>query len=281
MLKKLRNYWNKMTLPVDKGQEVPVLPLKGIKDYPTASNKEDQASSRVEIDLDGLKKLKIMVDSGDEVNISLAFQLIKGFHLTSLDLDFLIKDRDKRDFICFRNGYLTPFSELNVLDFGRWKQKITTIPTEIAELVLLKRIILPGHHLQTLPAEIKHLHQLEWLNLYDNKIDHLPEEIGELRGLRWLFLRDNYLKTMPPSIGKLKGLIRLNLSNNHLTSLPNEIGGLPLLDELNLNNNRLTELPESIKHLKKLTRLYVKDNPISFKQRGELRFLLPHTKIFF
>lgn len=279
MLKKLRNYWNKLTLPLDEGQEAPVLPLKKVAQL--APKPEKTVLSREPVDKDSLQKLKAMIDSGDEVNISLAFQLIKGLQLNNFELSVLIKDRDKREFICFRNGYLAPFFDLNVLDFGRWKQKVKEIPAEIGELTLLKRIILPGHHLQTLPAEIQNLTNLEWLNLYDNKIDCLPEEVGGLEGLRWLFLRDNYLNTLPSSVGKLKNLIRLNLSNNHITSLPDEVGNLPLLDELNLNNNRLTELPESIKNLKKLTRLYVKDNPISFKQRGELRFLLPNTKIFF
>jgi hypothetical protein len=279
MLKKLRNYWNKLTLPIDEGQEAPVLPLKAVNE-PTLPT-EKAVAPRVPVDKESLQKLKTMIDSGDEVNISLAFQLIKGLQLTSLELSFLIRDRDKREFVCFRNGYLEPFVDLNVLDFGRWKQKVKEIPAEIGELISLKRIILPGHHLNTLPPEIQSLTKLEWLNLYDNQINCLPEEIGGLKGLRWLFLRDNYLETLPESVGNLKNLIRLNLSNNHLTSLPDEVGNLPLLDELNLNNNRLTELPESIKNLKKLTRLYVKDNPISFQQRGELRFLLPNTKIFF
>lgn len=281
MLKKLRSYLNKRAFSLDEGEkDTTILPIHA-KEEGRRSERVKVAGYGQGVDPDVLKKLKNMLESGDEVNVALAFQLIKGLNLSPVDLARLIRDRDKREYLCFRNGYMTPFSDLNVLDFGRWKQKVKEVPGEIGELKFLKRIILPGHHLQTLPEEIEHLKKLEWLNLYDNKIDHLPETIGGLTGLRWLFLRDNFLETLPRSITGLKSLIRLNLSNNKLKYLPNEVGELPLLDELNLNNNRLTELPESLRHLKKLTRLYIKDNPISFKQRGELRFLLPNTKIFF
>ena len=281
MLKKIRNYWNRITLPLDVEQkEATILPIH-TKEEGRSTEEAKAACCKQETDSDILQNLKIMLESGDEVNVALAFQLIKGLNLSAMNLTRLIRDRDKREYLCFRNGYMAPFSDLNVLDFGRWKQKVKEIPDEIGELKLLKRIILPGHHLQTLPEDIEHLKKLEWLNLYDNKIDHLPESIGGLVGLRWLFLRDNFLETLPGSIVGLKSLIRLNLSNNQLKYLPNEVGELPLLDELNLNNNGLTELPESLRNLKRLTRLYIKDNPISFKQRGELRFLLPNTKIFF
>lgn len=234
-----------------------------------------------EITPDIIQKLKTMIRSGDEVNITLAFQLMKGLNLKNRDLEQIVKDRDKRDYLCFRNGYMAPFADLNVLDFGRWKQKVKEVPYEIEELTNLKRIILPGHHLTTLPEAIGNLKKLEWLNLYDNRITSLPEAVGGLKGLRWLFLRDNFLERLPSSVGSLKNLIRLNLSNNKLKDIPEEVGELPLLDELNLNNNGLNELPESLQNLKKLTRLYIKDNPISLKQRGELRLMLPNTKIFF
>lgn len=233
------------------------------------------------IDEEVLQKLKTLLRSGDETNILLGFQLMKGLPITEQHLSRLIRDKDKREYLCFRNGYMIPFGNLTVLDFGRWKQKIKEIPHDIQELPELKRIILPGHHLMTLPDEIGKLKHLEWLNLYDNRINALPETVGDLVGLRWLFLRDNFLETLPHSIGNLKSLIRLNLSNNQLRYIPEEVGTLPMLDELNLNNNSLTDLPESLGELKRLTRLYIKDNPISFQKRAALQRLLPRAKIFF
>jgi len=279
MLKKIKHYiWNKLPVPPSVAlQETKVLSIPQ-EEVVYAYQEPAEACT---VDEDVLQKLKTLLRSGDEANISLAFQLMKGLLLTDQHLSRLIRDRDKREYLCFRHGYMIPFTDLSVLDFGRWKQKIKAVPYDIQELVKLKRIILPGHHLTTLPEEIGALKELEWLNLYDNRITALPEAIGELEGLRWLFLRDNFLETLPHSIGNLKSLIRLNLSNNQLCYIPEEVGELPMLDELNLNNNSLTELPTSLQGLKKLTRLYIKDNPISFQKRDELQRLLPNTKIFF
>ncbi|OJJ18623.1 hypothetical protein BKI52_23730 [marine bacterium AO1-C] len=279
MLKKIKHYfWNKLPVPSSVAlQEAKVLPIT----QEEIGYAPQEPAQILVVDDATLQKLKTLLRSGDEVNILLAFQLMKGLPLTEQHLNRLIRDKDKREYLCFRNGYLVPFMNLSVLDFGRWKQKIKEVPYEIQELTSLKRIILPGHHLTTLPDEIGALKDLEWLNLYDNRINVLPEAIGELDGLRWLFLRDNFLETLPHSVGNLKSLIRLNLSNNQLRYIPEEVGFLPMLDELNLNNNSLTELPPSLGELKKLTRLYIKDNPISFQKRGELQRLLPNTKIFF
>lgn len=273
-------FWSKLTLSPESEQVHPVKTKENLSETAPQKVTPDKIGKE-KVENEVLQKLKEMIRSGDETNIALAFQLMKGLNMSAYDLIRLVNDRDKRDYLCFKNGYMKPFADLNVLDFGRWKQKLKEIPDEIAELTRLKRIILPGHHLLTLPSEIGQLKELEWLNLYDNQINHLPLTIGELDGLRWLFLRDNFLETLPESIGSLKNLIRLNLSNNQLIDLPEEIGKLPLLDELNLNNNALTSLPESLQYLKKLTRLYIKDNPLSLQARGELRFLLPNTKIFF
>lgn len=273
-------FWSKLTLSPESEQVHPVEAKENLSEV--ISQKVTLGKmGKEKVENEVLLKLKGMICSGDETNIALAFQLMKGLNVSAYDLSRLVDDRDKRDYLCFKNGYMQPFADLNVLDFGRWKQKLKEIPGEIAEITQLKRIILPGHHLLTLPSEIGQLKELEWLNLYDNKINHLPLDIGELDGLRWLFLRDNFLETLPESIGGLKNLIRLNLSNNQLIDLPEEIGNLPLLDELNLNNNALTSLPESLQNLKKLNRLYVKDNPLLLQKKGELRFLLPNTKIFF
>lgn len=278
MLKRFKDYfWNKTLIPPGALQEAKVRPISKEE----ALQAEQKTIPLAAVDQDTIQKLRTMLKSGDEVNISLAFQLMKGLDLTEDNLARLVRDKDKREYLCFRNGYLVPFVGLSVLDFGRWKQKIKEIPYEIAELIDLKRIILPGHHLVTLPEEIGELKQLEWLNLYDNRIKTLPEEIGGLEGLRWLFLRDNFLETLPHSVGKLTSLIRLNLSNNQLRYIPEEVGNLHMLDELNLNNNSLTELPESLRMLTRLTRLYIKDNPISFQKRDELQRMLPNAKIFF
>jgi len=118
--------------------------------------------------------------------------------------------------------------------------------------------------LTSLPSEIGNLINLTELNLSKNKLTSLPNEIGNLINLQKLYLSggivgwgryDNQLISLPPEIGKLINLKVLDLRDNKLTSLPPEIGKLINLKELDLSSNQFTSLPSFITQLTKLEEL--------------------------
>jgi len=118
--------------------------------------------------------------------------------------------------------------------------------------------------LTSLPSEIGNLINLTELNLSRNKLTSLPNEIGNLINLQKLYLSggivgwgryDNQLISLPPEIGKLINLKVLDLRDNKLTSLPPEIGKLINLKELDLSSNQFTSLPSFITQLTKLEEL--------------------------
>ena len=123
---------------------------------------------------------------------------------------------------------------------------LSSLPSQIGDLVNLQTLDLANNQLNTLPPEIGNLTALTFLNLDYNQLTTLPPEIGNLTALTQLDLGNNQLTTLPPEIGNLTALPQLDLSDNQLTTLPPEIGNLTALKRLNLYNNRLTTLPHSL-----------------------------------
>ena len=100
--------------------------------------------------------------------------------------------------------------------------QLTQLPTEIGELVNLRRLNVKHNQLNTLPREIGNLVNLRELWLDGNQIEELPREIGNLRKLRWLSLNNNRLQELPHELLELIELEILELSGNEQLSLPPE-----------------------------------------------------------
>ena len=139
---------------------------------------------------------------------------------------------------------------LKTLDLGN--NQLTTLPPEIGNLTALKRLDLDNNQLTTLPPEIGNLTALTLLNLVNIQLTTLPPEIGNLTALKWLFLRNNQLTTLPPEIGNLTALMELDLSNNQLTTLPHSLLATRIERYVNLENNLISPAEAGI--LNELTR---------------------------
>jgi internalin A len=126
-------------------------------------------------------------------------------------------------------------------------ENITTLPSEIGQLINLEKLNLRYNQLTSLPREIGKLTNLNFLYLYGNKLVSLPSEIGQLVNLKILNVNGNKLISLPKEIGQLINLITLNIHSNNLRSLPVEIGQLTHLSELNLDGNFSLSLAAEIR----------------------------------
>ncbi len=127
--------------------------------------------------------------------------------------------------------------------------KLTSIPSEIVQLVNLQELYLSENKLTSIPPEIGQLVNLQILKLNSNKLTYITSEIKQLVNLQRLTLSDNKLKSIPPELGQLTNLQELYLSYNKLISIPTEIGQLVNLQELYLAGNPIDYLPPPIQRL--------------------------------
>ena len=139
---------------------------------------------------------------------------------------------------------------------------LTQIPSSIARLTNLERLILYCNDLKSLPSSIGQLRSLNTFRLSNNDISELPSSVGQLNDLRELDLRWNALEELPSSIGKLKNLKVLDLRRNNLEELPEQVVRMECLETLCLQGNSLTKIPQSIGNLRSLERLYLGGNDL-------------------
>ncbi len=172
-------------------------------------------------------------------------QLLQGF--TNLDLSEL-------DLYSLPKEISLYFTGLQTLDLAR--NKLQTVPPQIASFVNLRSLDLTHNQFKTLPEEFGNLIRLRELSLADNMLTDLPEEFGKLSAMKRLDLSGNQFTALPVEILDLVKLRELDLSKNKLEDLPNEFGKLVRLKELDLSQNELRTLPDDFKNL---TRLEVLD----------------------
>jgi hypothetical protein len=86
------------------------------------------------------------------------------------------------------------------------KTKMTSISSEISNLINLRYLIIDRNTITTLPVEICSLVSLIELEIQDNNIEKLPNEIGNLKNLNSLGVHDNNLSELPISFVNLKKL---------------------------------------------------------------------------
>ncbi|XP_076321952.1 leucine-rich repeat-containing protein 40-like [Tachypleus tridentatus] len=150
--------------------------------------------------------------------------------------------------------------DLTVLDVH--DNQLTCLPDTLGDLLALNKLNLGHNHLETLPKNIFFLKELRSLFLQYNQIDVLDEDVGHLTLLEHLDLSYNKLKSVPYTLGYLSHLSKLNLSNNKLKSLPPEVGNMCALRCLDITHNALTKLPDEIGNLFQLEQLFVRHNQL-------------------
>jgi hypothetical protein len=164
---------------------------------------------------------------------------------------------------------------LLVLEFNDFE----TLPEVILRLPQLEGIYMERNPIQHLPDWISELRQLQGLNFYECQLRDVPDSIGELVNLDHFALDGNQLKTLPESFGNLAKLESVGLSNNQFETLPATFGNLANLDSLSLGWNQLRELPGSIVQLEKLDLLDLDVNklvrlPKDFHKLSNLKALI-------
>ena len=163
----------------------------------------------------------------------------KEKHLPALDLS---------------NAYDTPDNE-----------KLIKIPTEVFDLVWLKKLYLSYNKLSKISDSIGNLENLSALDLRYNQLSRIPDSIASLHNLSQLSLGYNQLRNLPNSIASLHNLSQLSLICNQLSRIPDSIASLHNLSQLDLSDNQLSELPDFIGSLHNLSQL-----SLSYNQLREL-----------
>ncbi|CEF71253.1 Leucine-rich repeat protein SHOC-2 [Strongyloides ratti] len=167
-----------------------------------------------------------------------------------------------------------------------YKNKLSTLPSEIGHLTNLKILGLSENNLTSLPDTLSQLQKLETLDLRHNKfsenipaviykipsleklwlrynhIKNVSKDIKNLINVRMIDLRNNNISELPSEIGCLSSMTICLLSSNHIKYLPEEIGNCSKLSQLDLQQNELRQLPTSIGNLNLLTRLAIRYNQL-------------------
>jgi Leucine-rich repeat (LRR) protein len=121
--------------------------------------------------------------------------------------------------------------------------RLTDIPSEIAQLTELQQLSLSGNALTVFPPELARLPKLVNLELGGNDLKELPDDVGSMGSLWMLSAQNNKICVVSPKIANLRWLRHLDLSGNSIATI--NLGEHPDLQFLNLRGNgRLTQLPD-------------------------------------
>lgn len=165
---------------------------------------------------------------------------------------------------------------------------LTSLPSDIENLIGLKSLDISKNQLIKLPDSISQLHNLEslsssyvgvgplpenltTLNIHNSELSEIPQNIFQLTKLKSLRIScfsaynmfDDMFTTLPTDLSLLSNLESLDLSYNDIELLPESIGALVNLSCLNLGHNSLNALPESIGRLEKLKELDLSNNNLN------------------
>ncbi|CAL9688496.1 unnamed protein product [Knipowitschia caucasica] len=127
-----------------------------------------------------------------------------------------------------------------------WHNKITNIPSSIAQVKSLEALHLNHNKLESLPPALFTLPKLRHLDLGHNSISVLPPDIGLLHNLQYLAINMNKLEVLPKQLFRCTKLKVLCLAHNALTTLPETMGQLVQLTQLELRGNCLDRLPAAL-----------------------------------
>ena len=111
------------------------------------------------------------------------------------------------------NNYNIDFAKPNDF-FG-----ITKIPTEINQLIKLKKLEINGNLVSQINLDSKKLVNIETLNLFRNKIKSFPLELLNFIKIKNLGLENNYIKDVPEKICETM-INDLTIGRNSLKEIP-------------------------------------------------------------
>ncbi|OJJ17440.1 hypothetical protein BKI52_26575 [marine bacterium AO1-C] len=229
---------------------------------------------------DALKQLahiKTLLQSKQNTNLYLAFELLKGGGLPDdPQLHQLMTNNKLAIDLCINYGFYGVITQLHITEKNDWLQ-------HLRQFYNLQKLLLENHTptqdrlpYQAIFEQLSHLPQLYELRIWNHPLHHLPQAIKDLRSLTHLDLYLDYLVILPKEIAFLEHLKHLRLHSNRLIGLPSEIGGLHQLTSLDLTNNYLRNLPDSLHQLTHLDTVCLREN--KFQQFPQQLLQLPQIK---
>jgi Leucine-rich repeat (LRR) protein len=114
------------------------------------------------------------------------------------------------------------------------KTRLDTFPAEIFQLKNLRELRLAKNKIPSIPPQIAQLQKLEILDVSRNKLTGIPVELFSCVHLKQLILNQNLIPNVPREIAHLQELEYLDLWSNELETLPQEISKCKRLKEVDL-----------------------------------------------
>jgi len=148
--------------------------------------------------------------------------------------------------------------------------RITGLPSSIANFKSLKTLNLSGNRLTSLPPGIGQLQKLETLILSGNLIRNLPSEIANLKNLKEIDLSSNKITKFPMALTRCRKLDVANFSGNTMTSLDGAGDNDDVIEnlqvtELNLNANQIASVSKQVAKCPRLKTLRLEENCLSLE----------------
>ncbi|CAF1367572.1 unnamed protein product [Adineta steineri] len=148
---------------------------------------------------------------------------------------------------------------------------LSIVPTDIFDLITLRRLVLANNNISSLPANIRVLVNLEYLDISRNPLrakngidDYtcIPREFNQLRNLHTLIMAECTLKQIPVAVWNTISIQTLDISRNKVGFIVGDIGNLSDIRHLRLSQMDLDTLPPEIGFCDKLETIDLTGNPI-------------------
>ncbi|XP_066288304.1 uncharacterized protein [Branchiostoma lanceolatum] len=136
---------------------------------------------------------------------------------------------------------------------------LTSIPTEVFDIIDLEVLNVSNNQLSSIPEAIGRLRKLYRLDADNNLLTSLPRAMVSLQRLRHLYIHDNTLTEVPPVVCSLSNLEVLSVARNPIRRLPDEITQLTKITTLDIHSCQFDEFPRQVLQLKTMMKLYAGD----------------------
>lgn len=150
-----------------------------------------------------------------------------------------------------------------------------------AEPDTIRAITLAKNKLDSVPNELARFTNLEYLDLGRNNLERLPDFFGSMQQLKSLDLSRNKFQIFPLVITRIPSLERLVVNRNQFDRLPESIEALQNLKYIDLWDTPVTIFPEGFYKLSSLEKLDLSGIRYSPKFQEKMKERLPRVQIVF
>lgn len=141
------------------------------------------------------------------------------------------------------------------------------------------RLDLSRQRLRSVPEELARFTELRELRLDRNKLDTLPAFLDRFSHLEIFSAQENALTAFPTAMWSWPQLRELHLGDNWIERIPIDIDALTHLEELTLWSNVIENFPVSLSELPRLRRVDLLYNDMTAEEQELLRMWLPDVEV--